>query len=524
MQSQFDYTFNAAGQITTWQQNNSGLAAAKTYALNYDNADQLTQAALTGSGSMPKSYTYGYDLAGNRTREQINSATTTSKFNDLNQLTAQSPGGLTQFTGSLSKWAVVTVGGTTARLTANATSSGTTFRFDGMVNLTPGTNIVPIVATDVNNNTRTNNYQVTVPSGDSRTLSYDFNGNMLSDGTRNYQWDAANRLVKIWYGPISNAASTSMNYDGLSRRIGIVEKDASGNVTSTKNFVWDGMSIAEERDASNTVTKRFYGQGEQIAGTCYFYTRDHLGSVREMTDSNGTLHARYDYDPYGRLTKTAGDMDADFVYTGHYYHQPSGLYLAPYRAYSADLARWISRDPLEERGGINLYGYIANNPVNGLDELGLNYYFLNDSSAVNIPTQGPQGHAASIVGNPSTGYDYYSKDGITNGNQLDTHQHYDTLDAFWADKDVSGRYDRGVDIPTSPDQDDRMRRFANKHLHDPYQNSSEQSNNCGDLSNGIMGAGGIPPAFDTRFGITVPNRQYNDLSQRPGVSTFRVIK
>ena len=144
MQSQFDYAFNAAGQITTWQQNNSGLAAAKTYALNYDNADQLTQAALTGSGSMPKSYTYGYDLAGNRTREQINSATTTSKFNDLNQLTAQSPGGLTQFTGSLSKWAVVTVGGTTARLTANATSSGTTFRFDGMVNLTPGTNIVPV--------------------------------------------------------------------------------------------------------------------------------------------------------------------------------------------------------------------------------------------------------------------------------------------------------------------------------------------------------------------------------------------
>ena len=56
--------------------------------------------------------------------------------------------------------------------------------------------------------------------------------------------------------------------------------------------------MSEERDASGiNVTKRFFAQGEQIAGANYYYTRDHLGSIREMTDSTGTIQARYDYDP-----------------------------------------------------------------------------------------------------------------------------------------------------------------------------------------------------------------------------------
>jgi hypothetical protein len=48
------------------------------------------------------------------------------------------------------------------------------------------------------------------------------------------------------------------------------------------------------------VTKRFYGQGEQIGGTAYYSTRDHLGSVRELVDASGATRARYDYDVYGQ--------------------------------------------------------------------------------------------------------------------------------------------------------------------------------------------------------------------------------
>ena len=66
--------------------------------------------------------------------------------------------------------------------------------------------------------------------------------------------------------------------------------------------------------------RAFFPQGEQGGALNYFYNRDHLGSVRELTDTAGAVRARYDYDPYGRRTKVAGDLDADFGYTGHYQH------------------------------------------------------------------------------------------------------------------------------------------------------------------------------------------------------------
>ena len=132
------------------------------------------------------------------------------------------------------------------------------------------------------------------------------------------------------------------------------------------------MELCEERDSTgSTVIKRFFGQGEQISGTNYFFMRDHIGNVREMTDASGYIKARYEFDPYGGRTKVSGTMEADFGFTGHYVHAVSGLHLALYRAYDAEAGRWLNRDPIGEAGGINLYTYVENNPVNGVDPLGL---------------------------------------------------------------------------------------------------------------------------------------------------------
>jgi len=52
--------------------------------------------------------------------------------------------------------------------------------------------------------------------------------------------------------------------------------------------------------------------------------------VRELTDLAGTIRARYEYDPYGRRTTVGGtgNVDADFGFTGLYFHASSGLSLA----------------------------------------------------------------------------------------------------------------------------------------------------------------------------------------------------
>lgn len=103
----------------------------------------------------------------------------------------------------------------------------------------------------------------------------------------------------------------------------------------------------------------------------YFYTRDHLGSVREAADVNGALASRVDYGPYGQQAVTVGAVKNRFGYTGHFIHGPSGLYLTLHRALDSATGRWLSRDPLEERAGANAYVYVLNNPVNKVDPYGL---------------------------------------------------------------------------------------------------------------------------------------------------------
>jgi RHS repeat-associated protein len=210
-----------------------------------------------------------------------------------------------------------------------------------------------------------NNLVTVTDSGANRTLTYDANGNLTNDGNgKTYGWDAANRLVSVTQG----GTVTGYVYDGNGHRV-----QETSNGTVVKQWVWcrGYAQPCEERDGSNNVTKRFYGQGEQIGGTNYYFTLDHLSSVREMTDASGNLVARYDYDPYGRRTVASGTDLADFGFTEFYHDQATNLDFSKARPLIVDLGRWLSRDPIGEDGGINLYDYVGNDPINLTDPLGL---------------------------------------------------------------------------------------------------------------------------------------------------------
>jgi RHS repeat-associated protein len=322
---------------------------------------------------------FTYDKAGNRTKDTTDGIDTDFIPNNMNQLTKVSPKGPLHFQGRTNQPAAVEVEGQAAGMDAEHV-------FSTQLPLASSVVQISITAQTPGGQVITQHYEVKRD----RDLVYDLNGNLINDGQRTYTWDAANRLVKVSVlDPTTGLSSrtSEFTYDGLWRRVRMLEKD--GVVTTAdRRFIWVGAEIKEERNAVNQVQKRFYGMGvQQVAGDQagnYYYQLDHLGSVRSVLNSSGVEVAKYDFDLWGKRTKISGTFDADMGYTGHFQHEASGLALTWFRAYDPKRGRWLSRDPIGEMGGINLYGYSANAPSVRTDPLGLFCYASLFMSAVNL--------------------------------------------------------------------------------------------------------------------------------------------
>ena len=208
--------------------------------------------------------------------------------------------------------------------------------------------------------------------------SYNALNELVSSGiqTNNltYEWDAEDRLTAI----NSGNNREEFVYDGMGRRAEVIDM-TNGILASNRFYLWCGTNICEVRDSTGAnVTKRLFEQGEQIVGQTsanYYYTRDHLGSVREVLDSAGSLAARIDYDPYGKQTAREGSFAPEFLYAGYASDATSGLYFAIHRALDSGVGRWLNRDPHPNAellpGGPNLYAYVANSPIWRVDAEGL---------------------------------------------------------------------------------------------------------------------------------------------------------
>jgi RHS repeat-associated protein len=227
---------------------------------------------------------------------------------------------------------------------------------------------------------------VTSPGG--QIFEYDANGNLTFDGVRRYFWDAEDRLVRVEQSAGEEGRGARVYafvYDAFGR-LRRLRETIDGAVTNNQTFLWVNEMLAEERTASGFgVVRRFFPEGMQENGLNYYFFRDHLGSIRDVTDGGANVRARYDYDAWGRRTfvpaaDNGGGRDEEPVprdkasplgFNGFYHHDFLGLDLAWFRAYSADLGRWISSDPIGLRGGTNTYAFAANDPVNLVDPYGL---------------------------------------------------------------------------------------------------------------------------------------------------------
>lgn len=173
-----------------------------------------------------------------------------------------------------------------------------------------------------------------------------------------------------------------------------------GVVTANHSYTWCGANVCLAHDntqSGSPVSAQYFGQGVIVGGTPYYYVRDRLGSVTTLVTNSGTVTSQYAFDPYGNESILSGTLIADIGYAGYFHHAASGLNFALHRAYDSTHTRWLNRDPIGEVGGVNLYAYVAEDPVSNVDPLGLCDSNSNSNGISNAITPIQAAHAIEAV-------------------------------------------------------------------------------------------------------------------------------
>jgi RHS repeat-associated protein len=159
--------------------------------------------------------------------------------------------------------------------------------------------------------------------------------------------------------------------DGTNRRIG---KKVNGALVQGLLYETQ-LRVAAELDGSNNVVSRFvYATRANIpdfmirGGATYRIICDHIGSPRLVVDvQSGVVAQRMNYDEWGVVTEDSNPGFQPFGFGGRLYDADSGFLRFGVRDYDPRVGRWTSRDPLRILGGVNLYSYSFNDPINKFD-------------------------------------------------------------------------------------------------------------------------------------------------------------
>nr|WP_246459235.1 RHS repeat-associated core domain-containing protein [Puniceicoccus vermicola] len=250
--------------------------------------------------------------------------------------------------------------------------------------------------------------------------AHDVDGNMTYDGVGWYfEWNGENRMIEARnyadvMNPTSGAVRLTFTYDYQGRRVEktVEEYDvplASMQTVSEERFVYDGWNLIATYDSQvsglNLQVSYLWGQDlsgsmqgaggvggllsvtDDSSGDVFYATYDANGNVSEYIDETGGIAAHYEYSSFGRvIASTVLPDDFVFRFSTKYQDNETDLLYYGFRYYVPETGRWLSRDPIGERGGLNLYGFVWNNGLKWWDYLGLaivdEYYF--PESAENI--------------------------------------------------------------------------------------------------------------------------------------------
>ena len=251
--------------------------------------------------------------------------------------------------------------------------------------------------------------------GEEVSLTYDTAGNLTFDGNNDYDWDARNRLSSA--ETVDDLTKWEYTYDSQNRRVATetftrenIDQDfISEDLTK---FIYNNYLLIAEINADESVTREYFysddangdaGVGKLISFTdysdetggllsaeskTYFVISDNVGNISSVIDNQGNTVNTYAYTPFGELIVEQEEVALNIGFNTKY-EDESGLTYYNNRYYDSDLGRFISQDPIFEDGGVNLYNFVENDPVNNWDILGhqLGYY---DIEIISVPSGNSQ--------------------------------------------------------------------------------------------------------------------------------------
>jgi RHS repeat-associated protein len=433
--TRYTYHYDAGGQ-----RDRATLLDGSYWSYGYNARGEVTSGNhhLGDSRLLPgRHHNYTFDAIGNRTEATANLQNTDYTPNALNQYGKREAPGFVQIQGEADPTATLTVN----EVLATRRPPSRYFSAEFPVNNTAGAVWQSVNVLAVMKGAGTAADAISPQPGHvfvaprEEFFEHDDDGNLTLDGRWIYRWDAENRLREMETRPTLSAAVPRIllrfSYDSWGRRFAKkVFQGSGGSYPATPaqhtEYHYLGWNLIAEWDAATyTGLIRTYQWGLDLSGsfegaggvggllnvsthepfwgprTDYTPCYDGNGNIVALLDGSGQLDAEYAYGPFGEPLRATGAMAAinPFRLSTKYQDQETGLLNYTFRYYDSNRGRWLSRDPIEEKGGSNLYAFCHNSPSRFIDPLGdqpqAPDYVSFDQQNVQI---GTGGHARTTPG------------------------------------------------------------------------------------------------------------------------------